>query len=300
MSKKASISINTPLGRTDPFVLENLVKQGTVLGPVLNNCSLDRVPKEGSGYQMGLVNIKSLEFVDYIADVNRDFNSLCHSNRLTENIHHEKRLAFSSKKCELLRVGFKTLGESIYVNNKSVTISDCTKYLGDYVNSNGSNSDLINARVRKAQGSIIELTFICKEAQFSLNQISAMFLLYRSVFLPRLIFNCETWSNLTKQEVESLQKVQLKYLRNMMEVANSTPVAGTFLELGILPINFEIDLRKLKFLWKILQKENDDSVKQVYLELKQNCFEKNWTNEVKEVMHRYGLSTYDEKVESGG
>ena len=51
LSKKASISINTPLGRTDPFVLENLVKQGTVLGPVLDNCSLDRVPKEGSGYQ---------------------------------------------------------------------------------------------------------------------------------------------------------------------------------------------------------------------------------------------------------
>ena len=51
LSKKASISINTPLGRTDPFVSENLVKQGTVLGPVLNNCSLDRVPKEGSGYQ---------------------------------------------------------------------------------------------------------------------------------------------------------------------------------------------------------------------------------------------------------
>ena len=90
MSKKASISINTPLGRTDPFVLENLVKQGTVLGPVLNNCSLDRVPKEGSGYQMGLVNIKSLEFVDDIADVNRDFNSLCHSNTLIENIQHEK------------------------------------------------------------------------------------------------------------------------------------------------------------------------------------------------------------------
>ena len=125
-----------------------------------------------------------------------------------------------------------------------MTNSDCTKYLGDYVNSNGSDSDLIDARVKKAQGSVIELISICKEAPFSLNQISDMFLLYLSAFLPRLIFNCETWSNLTNQEVESLQKVQLKYLRNIMEVGNSTPVAGTFLELGILQINFEIDLRK--------------------------------------------------------
>ena len=132
-------------------------------------------------------------------------------------------MTFSSKKCELLSVGIKTLGESIYINNKSVTNSDCTKYLGDYINSNGSDSDLIDARVKKAQGFVIELVSICKEALFSLNQISAMFLLYRSVFLPRLIFNCETWSNLTNQEVQSLQKVQLKYLRNMMEVGNSPP-----------------------------------------------------------------------------
>ena len=82
------------------------------------------------------------------------------------------------------------------------------------------------------------------------------------------------WSTLTKSEVESLQKAQLRYLRSMMEVANSTPVAGTFLESGILPIQFEIDMRKLNFLWKILQKENDDPVKQIYVELKCNCFEK--------------------------
>ena len=31
-----------------------------------------------------------------------------------------------------------------------MTNSDCTKYLGDYFNSNGSNSDLIDARVKKA------------------------------------------------------------------------------------------------------------------------------------------------------
>ena len=91
MVKKVHITINTPLGGTDPFVLENLVKQGTVLGAVLNNCSLGRIPKEGSGYQMGLANIKSLEFVDDIADVNRNFSSLCHSNKLIEHIQHEKK-----------------------------------------------------------------------------------------------------------------------------------------------------------------------------------------------------------------
>ena len=41
MNIKAIVTINTPLGDTDPLFLSNFVKQGTVLGPVLNNCSFN-------------------------------------------------------------------------------------------------------------------------------------------------------------------------------------------------------------------------------------------------------------------
>ena len=91
---------------------------------MLNNCSLDRIPKEGSGYQNGLANIKSLEFVDDIADVNRNFSSLCHSNKLIENIQHEERLNFSSKKCELLKVGSKWSNGFIYVQVNKQTLNE--------------------------------------------------------------------------------------------------------------------------------------------------------------------------------
>ena len=69
----------------------------------------------------------------------------------------KKRLNFSSKKCELLKVGSKSSDGFIYVNNKSITNSECTKYLGDHFNSFGTNSDLVDARVKKAKGSTIEL-----------------------------------------------------------------------------------------------------------------------------------------------
>ena len=36
---KATVTIKTPLGDTNPLFLSNFVKQGTVFGPVLNNCS---------------------------------------------------------------------------------------------------------------------------------------------------------------------------------------------------------------------------------------------------------------------
>ena len=43
---KCCCQVKTPFGETDPLSFMNIVKQGTVLGPVLNNVSLDRVCKE--------------------------------------------------------------------------------------------------------------------------------------------------------------------------------------------------------------------------------------------------------------
>ena len=58
------------MGDTHPLLLSNLVKQSTVLGPVLNNCSLDSFSQESFSYQFGSVEIKSSFFVDDISDPN--------------------------------------------------------------------------------------------------------------------------------------------------------------------------------------------------------------------------------------
>ena len=50
----------------------NIVKQGAILRPVLNNVSLDRVCKESYAHHLGSIEIRSLEFVDDIADRHSD------------------------------------------------------------------------------------------------------------------------------------------------------------------------------------------------------------------------------------
>ena len=75
-----------------------------------------------------------------------------------------------------------------------------------------------------------------------------MLLLYRSVYLPRLIYNCESLSKLTKNDICELQKAQRRYLRSMMEASGSTLVAATYLEMGVLTIEYEINICRLRFL----------------------------------------------------
>ena len=124
-----------------------------MLGPVLNNCSLDRVCKESLGYHIGSVKIKSMEFVDDIADPNNDEISAKFSNRIVEQIQFEKRLTLSAEKYELLKINSKCNGENLTVNNEKIKLVNVAKYLGDSFNSKGSYAGLCKDRVDRARGS---------------------------------------------------------------------------------------------------------------------------------------------------
>ena len=92
------------MGDTYPLILSNLVKQGTVLGPLLSSYSLDRLSTESLDCNFGSVGIQALEFVDDIANPNSSRQAAVLSNKLLENIQHKKRVNFSSEKCELLKI----------------------------------------------------------------------------------------------------------------------------------------------------------------------------------------------------
>ena len=119
--------------------------------------------------------------------------------------------------------------------------------------------------------------------------------MYQSVFLPRLIYNCDLW-NLTHKDISSLQDAQLNFLRRVMKVPKSTPTAALFLELGVLPVQYEIEKRQLVFLKKILDRQNHDLVKMVYNEILKYQAERNWANNVHELRSNYSLSLSDKNV----
>ena len=84
---------------------------------------------------------------------------------------------------------------------------------------------------------------------------------------PRLIYNCETWTNITFKDYASLRKSQLSFLRRALEIPRSVPTAALYLELGILPIKCGTVIRQLLFLKKILDKNENDPVFPVYREM---------------------------------
>ena len=87
---EVQLIIRTPIGESQPFICSNIVKQATVLGPVLNNCSIDDFSKSSCQCYFGNPEIKSLEFVDDIADLNDDMISAQVSCKV-ENMEDQKK-----------------------------------------------------------------------------------------------------------------------------------------------------------------------------------------------------------------
>ena len=77
-----------------------------------------------------------------------------------------------------------------------------------------------------------------------------------------------------------ITKRSVNFLRRVMEVPKSTPIAVLFLELGILLIQYENENRQLVFLKRILDRENNDPVKMSYHEILKYQAEKKWANNV--------------------
>ena len=53
---------------------------------------------------------------------------------------------------------------------------------------------------------------------------------------------------MTRNDYETLQSLQLNYLRNIMELPKGAPIAVPYLELGNLPIKYEIEMRQIFYL----------------------------------------------------
>ena len=134
------------------------------------------------------------------------------------------------------------------------------------------------------------------EVTFGTQQIETMLILYQSIFLPRLICNCESWSNLRTKDYQALQSAQLSYLRSVMDVPGSTPIAALFLELSASPIKFEIEQRQLFFQKRILDKDPDDPVHAVYKEQLNYSFEENWANYISQLRLTYNPPLNDENI----
>ena len=237
--------------------------------------------------------LSSLLYVDDVFDMTASLDDRLKAHQQALLFSKENNLGLSGTKCFCMAINNRgELLDPMVIDGEKVVIPvhELT-YLDDVFNDMGNNDSLIKDRVKRAVKAIISIASLIEEANLGIYEVSVWLLLYRSLFLPTVLFNSETWSRLRETDVQQLRLVQLKFLKKIFRLASSTPNSFLLLEFGVLPIEGEIHKRQLMYLHKILQRDKDDPVSQMLSNLMAFDVkgEENWWTQVRPLLQVYGL-----------
>ena len=111
------------------------------------------------------------------------------------------------------------------------------------------NKSNLDKRENKMRSSIAAIFSIAKSEILKQMEMRVLCELFEVVTIPGIIFNCEAWE-LTKTEIQKLEKMQLWALKKILGVPRTTPSAAVIFSTGSQLMETRIYVKQLKFLRK--------------------------------------------------
>ena len=306
MNRDVKAIVETPVGTTNEIRLEEIVRQGTIWGPTLCSVSTDRINSIGqqkSKIKVHNTEIKCPVFVDDILGV----GNRCTIEEVAHNmctLEKTKKFTFNNDtgKSEILvienrRKKAKEEREEIkiQVRKGNITETQQYKYLGDYYTSEGNNNVKIEKRIEKIEYMASEV-----KRQGSNNKVGSLDLQIRTLLVdtiikPSILYNTETWENLTKAEIKKINSAQYRELLIVFEQRSNTPYYGIIADTGIWPFNYTITYKKLMFLHNLVHSE-ESRIARKLLVSQMNETTNNWYNEIRKEVEKLDIDISIETV----
>ena len=120
LNEHAKIKVFTPFRETKMFEVDDIVKQGTTLGPILCSISTGEY-RETERFFIGNTKFGPLEYVDDLASINRTENDVLRLHESAIHFQLKKRWKLSETKCKMLTINSKKTNiTTITINNNPI------------------------------------------------------------------------------------------------------------------------------------------------------------------------------------
>ena len=290
------VAVKTPNGLSRREIFKKIVMQGDVLAPLLSSLQVDTMGKEclmeekHLYYYKKLVPIPPLGLVDDLFTISTCGYKTSMMNQFINSKTAMKRLQFGTSKCIKLHVGKscnETLCKDLFVGGWKVKVEtdsvtgNCSReevfegdvkmgvkseqmYLGDVISADGKHTKNIQNRKNKGLGIIDQITSILETVFFGKYFFEIAMVLRSSLFLSSVLLNSEAWVNYTEKDVRSLEQTDEILLNKILGCDSNTSNVLKYLELGIIPVRYEIMKRKILFLQYILKQDKDSMIYKVF------------------------------------
>ena len=142
------------------------------------------------------------------------------------------------------------------------------KYLGDQLSGLGLPHSVL-ATIMKRRGlvtrTVFEIRTVIDDYRSQVaGGLTAGLDIWEMAVLPMLMNNSECWMEVSKKSIEELDKLQLMFLRCLMDVGSGCPIPILYSETGSLKMEFRILERKLLFLHHVATLPDTSIAKEIY------------------------------------
>ena len=305
LNSKAKITIDTPVGMTEEFEVENIVKQGTVYAVDICGAVIDNINKTGYGvitmYGPDLV-INALAFVDDIVSAGsplasnntiQSCNMMEEKKKITFNTDHGKSAVMKSNK--------KRYNNSITKEVKKGSFEEVKEYklLGVWVDETGRY--MINTKKNRKRERFMTNNVKSFANQHNMGQLAicGRLKMLDAVVMKALLHGVEAYPTITKEELNELERMQGRIIRDLVEVPPTTPYNALLLELGLPTMKARVEYRKLMLYHNLVNSDEKRIARKVVEVQREMDRNGTWLSGVQKIMKNYGIEdTTSEDVKS--
>ena len=265
VNSNVKVAVKTPVGKTERKDIHDVITQGDIFGPILCSNLVDTFGREcllkgkyTYSYK-GEVDIPPLGMIDDLVCVSECGHRTAMMNAFINHKSSSKKLQFGVEKCKKMHVGrikreYKCqdlkvdkweevrikndenieIEEDLFVGEHKMEEKMEEKYLGDVISNDGKNIKNIKARAAKGKGIVNRIITILDAIPLGRRYFEIGIILRDVLLVSSMLFNSESWYNVTEKELELLEIVDLLFLRKLIGAPKSTPKEMLYLERGLI------------------------------------------------------------------
>ena len=279
---------------TEPFNINQGVRQGCVLSPLLFNIFLSDLGKKldslDEKVQVHDRGINTLFWADDIIMFSQNEDKLREMLKILEEFSGEHKLIINTDKTKVMifNKSGRFMRRSYQINNVHLENVRSYKYLGFLLTPSGEiNSGLHDLRDR-ALKAFMKLR---KNLGTSFNQnIMITLTLFDAMIKPILLYNSDFWGCMKLPKNNPIENLHMMICKQLLGVHRSTTNIGILLELGRIPMNIYAIKMAVKN-WERIKKNNANSL---VLASYRDALEENllWVANLKNILENNGMLNF--------
>ena len=276
------VKVLTSVGMTGIRATGENVGQGTVGGAILSSLNLDVGVTDGFSesdheiYYGGKIRLNPLLYQDDSLRMATSVSSAQYGNNIMESVMNRKLLTINDKSSYLVcgkHDQIRTIQDALARNPLSIKGEEIKrksneKYLGEIISSYGV-ADSVKATIKDRKGRIIasiyELSSIIEDFRMQVaGGLMSGLKIWMFGLLPSLLANSEMWTEISEDDIKSLEDIQHLLLQRIFAVPKTTPHVALRWDTGAVSLEMEICKRKLLFLHHVINMDESSLAREIF------------------------------------